>query len=242
MSERFAEHDPRLRAAWQTWLSALAVDPEAAVAAALAYESLPPEGRDGWLDALATDVESVPSGVPPLALYAPLFAVEIDLGRKARIEAALAARGQPIHQAFRRGPVRALCGRAPTGEHVCLLLSPLYLDFVAVLVCRYRPDHGVLAARRDPIRHLADILGRGPRGEDGGAEEPLSCTFEGVSMLENPLGDVVEDLAHAIVADSRQGRSAPEVFGAYADLFVPDLAEHRMVGLPPSWAERGGPA
>ena len=35
------ELDPRVRTAWRSWLSALATDAEAAMAAALAYESLP---------------------------------------------------------------------------------------------------------------------------------------------------------------------------------------------------------
>ena len=56
--------DPRLRSAWRTWLSALAVDAEAAVAAALAYEALAAEGRDAWLDALDDDRDKldVPAG------------------------------------------------------------------------------------------------------------------------------------------------------------------------------------
>jgi hypothetical protein len=231
MSELGTEQDPRLRSAWRTWLSALAIDPEAAVAAALAYEALSPEGRDAWLDALALDIDDMHIRVPAVALYAPLLAVEPEEGRKARIGAALAARGQSITQAIRHERVRALCGRAPMGEHVCALLSPLYLDFVSVLVCRYRPERGVLAARRDPIRHVVDVVGRKLSDHGAGVEsgepdartEPLVCTLDGISMAEAPLCDVVEDLAHAIVADRRQGRAAPEVFRAYAHLFVPNV-------------------
>ena len=43
------------------------------MAAALAYESLPDEGRDAWLDALEVDAPGL--GVPLVALYAPLLAV-----------------------------------------------------------------------------------------------------------------------------------------------------------------------
>ena len=208
---------PRLRSAWRTWLSALAVDAEAAVAAALAYEALAAEGRDAWLDALDEDRDKL--DVPAVALYAPLLAVEPDETRRARIARALAKeeRTPPARDA-----VRALLGQAPSGEHVCVLVSPLYLDFVALLVCRYRPDRGFISARRDPVRHVIDAIGR---RFDGGDETglPLSCTVDGVAVVESPLSVVVEELAHAIVADRREGRPAPEVLGSYVHLFAPDI-------------------
>src|SRR5579872_3215573 len=68
-----ADLDPRVHSAWRTWLSALAADAEAAMAAALAYESLPTEARDAWLDALEGDAPTL--DVPAVALYAPLLAV-----------------------------------------------------------------------------------------------------------------------------------------------------------------------
>jgi hypothetical protein len=92
------------------------------------------------------------------------------------------------------------------------------------------------------MRHLTDVVGRrlpdayrsaddgtsaaSPRrGQgDGARKEPWACTLDGIWMVEAPLSDVVEELAHAIVADRRQGRAAPEILGAYAHLFVPDLA------------------
>src|SRR5580692_12560826 len=76
------------QSAWRTWLSALATDADAAMAAALAYESLPPESRDAWLDALAHDRSML--DVPAVALYAPLLAVESDGGRRERIAVAIA--------------------------------------------------------------------------------------------------------------------------------------------------------
>src|SRR6478672_10758463 len=68
-----APFEPRARAAWQSWLSALATDAEAALAAALAYDSLDEEGREAWLDVLEQDAPAL--GVPALALYAPLLSV-----------------------------------------------------------------------------------------------------------------------------------------------------------------------
>jgi hypothetical protein len=230
MSEPGEDDDPRVRSAWRTWLSALAIDAEAAVAAALAYESLAPEGRDAWLDALVEDMDELArTGVPLVALYAPLLMVEVDPPRRARIEAAIAPGGDAALMAITQKPVRALCGEARTGEHVCALVSPLYLDFVALLVCRYRPDKGFLSARREAVRHVVDVLGHRldpPRGDEASAPE-LTCTVDGVTVTEAPLRDVIEDLAHAIVADRREGRAPPEALRAFAHLFAPDF------GAPP---------
>jgi hypothetical protein len=233
MSVPGEDDDLRLRSAWRTWLSALAVDGEAAMAAALAYESLAPEGRDAWLDALVEDLDEITRiGVPAVALYAPLLAVEPDPARRLRIREALASNGQSIAQK----PVRALCGRTGSGEHVCALLSPLYLDFVAVLVCRYRPDRGFISARRDPVRHVLDVIGCG-------LDEPVACTIDGVEVVEAPLSEVIEELAHTIVADQRGGRSAPQALGAYVDLFVPDIGSARSPSSAPAApAPRAGTA
>ena len=75
--------DPRAHAAWCKWLSALASDSEAAMAAALAYESLPDGARDAWLSALEADAPDI--GVPLVALYAPLLAVESDPAPHTRV-------------------------------------------------------------------------------------------------------------------------------------------------------------
>ncbi len=215
MSDRI---DPRMRSAWRTWLSALAVDAEAAVAAALAYESLAPEGRDAWLDALGED--AVELSVPAIALYAPLLAVERDEARRLRMDRAVsmsagAASGALGLRDARHGTI-AFSGEARSGERVCAIVLPLYLDFVEVLICRYRPDRGFVSARRDPIRNVVDVMGRG-LPED-------ARVVDGVLVAEVPLRDVVEDLAHAVVADRREKRASPEALDAYVHLFVPDVA------------------
>src|SRR5580693_1795840 len=121
--------------AWRSWLAALASDAEAALAAAMTYAALPPEARDAWLDALERDRGLV--DVPHVALYAPLLAVEVDEQRRARIADAMGA----LSTGGRAG--RALRGKTATGDLVCAVATPLYLDFVELLVCRYDPESGV---------------------------------------------------------------------------------------------------
>src|SRR4051812_27323699 len=80
-------HEGYAVAAWRAWLSALASNAEAALAAAMTYGSLDEPARDAWLDALDADRRAV--DVPTVALYAPLLAVETDAARRTRIERAM---------------------------------------------------------------------------------------------------------------------------------------------------------
>jgi hypothetical protein len=199
-SDRVSSLDPRTHAAWRTWLTALATNADAATAAALAYESLGDDGRDAWLDALDADAPSV--DVPQIALYAPLLAVEQDDERRARIARNVTG------TAKRSTPPRALVGWK-NGERVCLIVSPLYLDFVELLLCRYDQDHGIHDARHEWLVHKSEVA---------------TCAREiGVTMSDAPLPQVVEELAHAVVADRRAGRDAPAALMRYIDLFAPDL-------------------
>jgi hypothetical protein len=199
-SDRVSSLDPRTHAAWRTWLAALATNAAAATAAALAYESLAAEGRDAWLDALDADAPSV--DVPRIALYAPLLAVEQDDERRLRL-------ARNVTGSMKRStPPRAFVGWK-NGERVCLIVSPLYLDFVELLLCRYDQDHGIHDARHEWLAHDSEVA---------------ACVRAiGATMVEAPLPQVVEELAHAVVADRRAGRAAPPALMRYIDLFAPDL-------------------
>jgi hypothetical protein len=205
-SEQAGDH---VRAAWRSWLSALATDAEAAMAAALAYESLPDEGRDAWLDALESDAPAL--GVPPLALYAPLLAVESDDARRARIEAEIGRERAP--SASGAASARAMRGVGSDGTHACILVAPVYLDFVQVICCRYTPSGGFVTVRHDPLRHA---------GELGDVRE-----LDGVAVEPTPLRVVVEELAHAILADKREQRATPAALASFAHLFVPHLEDEQ---------------
>jgi hypothetical protein len=198
-----AQEDARVKAAWRSWLSALATDAEAAMAAALAYESLPSEGRDAWLDVLETDAPGL--AIPAMALYAPLLAVESDRDRRERIESAIAS--DPDSGALPTRCPRALRGVSADGTHACVIVAPLYLDFVQILRCRYTPAGGFLAVSHDPLRHLGDLDFLGE--------------VEGVTVEPTPMRVVVEELAHAIVADKREHRTTPAALASFAHLFAP---------------------
>jgi hypothetical protein len=197
---------PHIREAWRTWLSALGTDAEAAMAAALAYESLPPEARDAWLDALRAD--GVEIDVPAIALYAPLLAVESDPARRTRIESAISADRHESRDTT-VAPAHALRGVGPDGTHACVLVAPVYLDFVQVLSCRYTPAGGFIAVHHDPLRHFGDV--------------PPIRDVDGVSVEPTPLRVVVEELAHAILADKREQRQTPAALAAVAHLFAPEF-------------------
>jgi len=199
--------DDRVRAAWRSWLAALATDAEAAMAAALAYESLPDEGREAWLDALEADAAVV--GVPLVALYAPLLAVECRPSRRERIEVRITGDvgegGAAGHEA------RALRGVGEDGTHACVIVAPLYLDFVQILECRYTPAGGFVAVRHEPLRHTGDV--------------GVMRDVDGVSVEPTPLRFVVEELAHAILADKRGQRVTPAALASFAHLFGPALED-----------------
>jgi hypothetical protein len=195
-----------VRDAWRSWLSAMATDAEAALAAAMAYDSLPPEARDAWLDTLVVDGGSV--DVPALALYAPLLAVEADGARRQRIEAAIASDPSAAGPAV--ADARALRGVGSDGTHACVIVAPLYLDFVQVLACRYTPSGGFLTVDHEPLRHAGDVA-------------PVR-DVHGVAVEPTPLGIVIDELAHAIMADRRGHRKTPDALRSFAYLFVPDPA------------------
>jgi hypothetical protein len=201
------DDDDRVRAAWRSWLSALATDAEAAMAAALAYESLPDEGRDAWLDALEVDAPGL--GVPLVALYAPLLAVESECARRERIELVIAG---DVAEGLAAGPeARALRGVANDGTHACVIVAPLYLEFVQVLQCRYTPTGGFVAVRHEPLRHMGEFR--------------LVRDVDGVPVEPTPLRVVVEELAHAILADKREHRTTPAAVASFAHLFGPTLED-----------------
>ncbi len=192
--------------AWRSWLEALASDAEAALAAAMTYAALPDEARDAWLDALERDRGLV--DVPHVALYAPLLAVEVEDARRARIAYAMGT----LPRGARAG--QALRGTTAQGDAVCAIAIPLYLDFVELLVCRYDADRGVFSAYHEPFRNAAQV-----------SSAVESALEQAVALTPASLRDVIEELAHAVVADRREGRSSPEALTRFSHLFGPDLEQ-----------------
>jgi hypothetical protein len=199
---------------WRQWLDALATDAEAALAAAMAYKALEPATRDRWLSALEQDVEQV--SVPRVAVYAPLLAVESEPARRARITQAM---GTLEGQLNPDAKVRALSGVAPDGARVATIVSPLYLRFVQVLACGYRPSTGFDWVRHDPI--VLDEAA--PRSGD---------ELFGARMEDAPLSPLVDELALAVLAHRRSGREQPEALLMFADLFDPEYSVGPATPLP----------
>jgi hypothetical protein len=195
------ELDVRVQLAWRQWLEALATDADAAVAASMAYAQLDGAARDQWLEAVEQEKDRL--CVPRIALYAPLLAVEADPARRSLI---LSSIGPGDEAATPRASTRALHGTCSDGLRVAAIVTPLYMDFAQVLACGFRATEGIAWVRHDPIVDRRDTPK--PGDELGGV------------VLENaPLRPLVDELAHAVVAHSRHGRSLPEALRAFADLF-----------------------
>lgn len=192
---------PRSVQAWRAWLGALASDAEAAQAAALAYEQLDASGRDAWLDSLTQDALDL--GVPRIAVYAPLLAVEDDGTRRRRIESAI---GPLDSCAAPRQAPRALVGVGRDELRVAVLISPLYMDFVQVMACGYRAGDCFDWVRHDPIVSTRSTVRSGDR-------------VGGVVVEATPLKGVIDELALTIVAHNRTRRQLPQTLRAFAHVF-----------------------
>lgn len=187
----------RAQSAWKAWLGALADDAEAALAAALTYEALRPAERDAWLDALDEDAPEVLS--PRESLYAPLLLVEDDALRRMRIAVSCG-------DAVLRGTPRAWSGVREDGVRVCVVVAPLWLRFVETLRCAYKDDAFVFA-EHDPLSAGDDV----EHTEHRGAE-----------LARAELAEVVEELAHVVLASKREAREVPAALAAFAHIFTPE--------------------
>lgn len=197
--------DSRVLDAWCEWLGALATDAEAALAAAIAYRELDAKGRTSWLNALEQDALRLT--VPRIAVYAPLLAVESDPERRERITFAI---GPDHGEATPRAAIQALSAVRPDGVRIATVIVPLYLDFVQVLACAYRPEQGFSWVRHDPI---VEVL-RAPRPGD---------KLDGAALERTPLKALIDELSHAVLSQRRGGRELPEALRVFADLFGPNV-------------------
>ena len=192
----------RARALLRELLGGLAHDASAALAFAQVYDELSPRARAALLEVVESDLES--SRIPPVAVWAPLLAVEHDDERRAWLEQRLTS----SHVAAPSVEPRALLGRADDGSSVAALVMPAYLRFVRVLWCRVRPAWGFVWARHDALMHEREV--------------PAAPCVEGVTLEAVPAKIVVDALAHAVLAHERRGERMPPSVAAFADAFAPD--------------------
>lgn len=193
--------ESRVVGAWHAWLDTLATNAEAALAAALAYKQLEGAARDSWLSALEQDSERL--SVPKVAVFAPLLAVEIDPERRERIANAIG--GEPAIEPGKE-KARALVGFDRHGLRVAVIVAPLYLDFVQVLACGYQPQVGFEWVRHEPILRVECAPTQGQ-------------LLEGAKLDDSPLKVVIDELAHAVVAQRRANQPLPEALSFFAYLF-----------------------
>jgi len=197
--------DERVRSAWKAWLCSLASDADAATAAAHMYAEMTSEARDALLDALDEDAPTLE--VPGVAVYGPLLAVESDPHRKRRLTDGAGMALAPITQ------VRdAMLATGAFGVRVAVLVIPLYLDFVRVLSCRFVKDRGFEWVRQDPIVRLGQI-------PEAGTE------IDGMILYSTSFENVVDELAHAVLAHRRSARPLPQLLRDCADLFSARIAD-----------------
>lgn len=191
--------DPRAPGAFRTFLSALATDPDAAIAASLAYSALDGNGRDAWLDAVKSDLCDV--DVPKIAAYAPIVSVEQDPTRRSRILGELG----PATDALPSREIASAFAGTSDGTRVMVLVVPLYLSFVELITCRFHAVEGVRWVKHEPLARSADA-------PSGGA------VVDGAVVEMVPPVAAIDELAHAILATRRSGRALPDELAPLADL------------------------
>jgi len=193
--------DRRVISAWCAWLGSLATNAEAALAAALAYKQLEGQARDRWLAAVEHDMDSL--DVPRIAALAPLLAVEVDPERRLRISNAI---GPTDDALVATSLASGLVGCDPQGLRVCVVIAPLYLDFVQVLACGYRMHQGFEWVRHEPILCRTSV--------------PVeSQVLDGAVLEAVPMKILIDELAHAVVAHQRSAKPLPEALSFFAHLF-----------------------
>lgn len=196
---KLLESDPRAAGAWSEWLQALTCEPDAALAAAEVYARLSEDERDLWLQTLERDVALL--GVPPVAVFAPLLAVEANTARRTTIARVL-AQGRDEEP---RPPFRALVGSRGK-ERVAVLVSPLYLDFAQVIACRYEVGERFIWVKQDPIVRTAQA-------------PTVGVLVDGIRLEEVPVAAIVDELAATVVALQRKGESLPDELRWRSDWF-----------------------
>lgn len=190
----------RVEPAWRAWLEALASDAEAALGAALAYETLDGEARCAVLSVLEKDSERL--DVPRVAVFAPLLSVERDEARRERIRQAMGDDVGPDSSV----PARALMGLAANGDRIVVAETHVYLDFVRVTMCRLDPERCVRWVRSEPLVHVSQSMRDGARVDQ--------------TELETvPLSTAVDFIARAIVAQRRHDGALPETLRPLLQLF-----------------------
>ncbi len=194
--------DGRSTAVWRQWLSSMATDAEAALAAAFAYREMDSDGREQWLSSLELDAPLV--NVPKVALYAPLLAVESDPERRDRL---LFALGELSLELAPAAKACSFLGFGEGGARTYVVATPLYLRFFQVLACGVREGEFVWV-NHDPIVAHEGI----PQAGD---------VLKGTALDEAPMKSVLDELASCVLSHQRTGKPLPEALSVLGELLGP---------------------
>ena len=164
-----------------------------------------------WFTSLSGNSHLTSLGVPAVAVYGPLLAVESEPQRLQRMRQGLARSRDVAPSSVQR---RALLGRIQNGQRIGVLVEPLYLGSVQVLACAYVPAGRFVWVRHDPIAADEQALNAGHE-------------LEGVKLELVPTRLLVDELARTVVAHRREGGTLPDALCLFANLFGLD----HMVGL-----------
>jgi len=190
----------RARALFRAWLSKLATDANAVMAASALYETLSGEERDAWISAIEEEFDEL--DVPRVALFAPFLSVEQQAERVSRMQAHLPPGHPPAVETF--------AGRFEDGDRAFFYIFGRHLDFVETLLCRLR---GADAKEDDGVRSVeVEALIRRP-------ELPKLISGFGVLLAPIEVDEATMALGHAVVADVRNGIALPPLLARFVEIF-----------------------
>ncbi len=197
---------------WRQWLESMASDSESALAAAMAYREMSGEQRAAMITSLMETGSQL--GVPLVAIFAPLLAVEEDPSRRLQLESALVSSDNASELLVPHVQPTALWSVSEywrtehdSQDRLLVFILPLYLNFVQVLAVEVKA--GTLGSvRHDPILNREQAPQPGER-------------LDGQKLEKVPLSSAMDILAQCIVVSHRNEVPLPDALRVVADWLNP---------------------
>ena len=184
------------------------MDAEAALAAALTYESLDDVARDAFLDAIDEDAATRSTFRRSRSTRRSWRSKMIRIVHQSATQLAIgrALRGKILDpRVCRDGRSRARVD----GEQLTVLLLPLYLGFVEVLACRWNQENGCVSAEHEPLATRCANFSARKRGTASRSKKRRSTTPS--KSLAHLARLVTLDVRAVFTTYCRRGRRKPRV-------------------------------